>query len=246
MRFLFTAFLISIVISSLYSQVPNLQVTDTSGNNHNLPNYLQNNKNYCLFIWSAQDPPSTAALTDYNSYYSSWMANNNLEFLMINIDGPAMQTNIKNYVKQQGWTYTLLFSDTAAVVQAFGINQIPHIYLVTKGGQIVFNVAGWMQGNLLDQEINSQFPVGINDIQTLNLLKTWTSPGSFIIETQNYLKNLKAWLYQLDGKLIREQSYSDVMGRIEMSTVGILPGTIVIVKVEWGNRTSFSELVLIK
>ncbi len=228
----------------LFGQIPSLQIQDPMGNFFNLPDYLENDKNYGLIIWSAQDPPSTAALDDY---YADWVSTYNLEFLIISIDEQLSQEAVNDYVNQQGWDYTLFFSPIDDVTQAFGINQIPYIYLINTSHQIIFETAGWMQGNLLDEEISQLITVGLDEHSALDHLRVYSLDNSVIIDMEPVSSSLRVSIFTLDGKAFFQNSYSNpTSNRLQVDTSTLPLGTIVVVKVEDSNGAFTARKIMIQ
>jgi thioredoxin-related protein len=239
-------FLISLTFQ-LFGQIPNLQIKDTIGNFFNLPDYLENDKNYALIIWSAQIPPSISALEDYHNYYNDWVSNYNIEFLIVSIDEENIHDAVIDYVNQQGWQYTLFFSSSEDVMQAFGINAIPYIFLINMSHEIVYEVAGYLQGNLLDQEISQLFPNGLNELNTLKNLNVFSIDKNIIIETEIVMQFLKMSVFTIDGKKILHNTYdNEMLNRIQLETSSLSIGTIVIVKIENSYGDFITRKIIIK
>ena len=244
--------IINIILCILFTfqvvgQVPDLQIKDTLGNFINLPDYLENNKNYALIIWSAQDPPSTAALDDYHNYHNDWVSNYNMEFIIVSIDEENMHDGVIDFVNQQGWQYSLFFAPFTAIMQAFGISAIPYIYLIDANHDIVFEAEGWLQGDLLDQEISELFTVGLKDHSNLKGLQVYSSNKNLIIEMETVQPFLTISLFTVDGNLFFQKSYDNNMSdRLHVETGSIPIGTLVIAKIE-NNRGDFiTKKVMIK
>ncbi len=231
----------------LFGQIPDLQIKDTSGTFFNLPDYLESDQNYALIFWSAQDAPSTGALEDYHNYYSDWLNDFNIEFLIISIDEENIHDDVIDFVDQEGWDYTLLFSSAADVTQAFGINQIPYIYLLDMNHAIVFEVAGWMQGDLLGQEIAQLFTVGINEHNTLKDIQVYGVNNNLIVNMETVQPELKISIYTIGGKMLFHSSYHNhSSNRLSIDIGNLSIGSIVFVKIETSEGEFITKKVMVK
>ena len=236
MKKIITFFVCISLAPYLFCQIPDLQIEDPSGNFINLPDYLEDDRIYGLIIWSVQDPPSTAALEDYHNYYDDWVNAYDIEFLIVSIDEESLHNDVTDYVDQQSWSYTLFFSPSAEVMQAFGINTIPYIYLIDMNQEIAFETAGWLQGDLLDQEIEQLFTVGLEENHGLSNLQVYAAENQVVIETTTIQAFLAVSIYAIDGKLLYQHAYTNqASNQISVNTNHIPKGTIVIVRIETGD-----------
>ena len=231
----------------LFSQIPDLQIQDTLGSSYNLPDYLENDRNYALIFWSAQDAPSTAALNDYHNHFNDWMSNNNLEFVIVSIDEENIHDGVIDYVNQQGWRYHLFFSPAAEVAQAFGVNQIPYIYLINMDHEIVFEVAGWMQGDLLGQEIAQLFPVGLKEYKAFDNWKVYAIDNNIIVDADKFPPSLRISVFTMDGKLQLQYYYKNqISNQIKIGASSLPIGTMAIVKIEANNSHIATRKIMVK
>ncbi|NND77558.1 MAG: hypothetical protein HKN39_05195 [Flavobacteriales bacterium] len=206
----FLAFFLALFIAiGSFSQVPSLQVEDASGSLFDLPDLFQNDTNYGIVIWSAQDPPSIGAFDDYNTYYNTWNSTYNVEFIIINIDDALPQQDVIDFYENHGWTYELYFASSTETLQAFDINSIPYIYLVNMDQQIVFEVAGWLQGNLLGEEISQMFTVGLGDIGSANI-DAFSNENILFLNFDQVYSNISIELFSLQGKRTFQRSFASV------------------------------------
>jgi len=230
-----------------FSQIPDLQVQDVMENFFNLPDYLEDDKNYGLIIWSVEDPPSLAALDDYDNYYTDWVNDYNIEFLTISIDEEVSQEDVINYVNQQDWEYTLLFSTFPEVMEAFGIIEIPYIYLINMSQEIVFEIAGWLQGDLLEEEISELFTLGMEEQSALGSLNVYAIEENIIVDMEKIPSYLKISLYSVDGGLIIQNTFfKHASNRLTLNTRTISSGSFVIIKIENEKGDYVSRKVMIR
>jgi len=231
----------------LVAQIPDLQIQDTLGNFFSLPNYLEDDKNYALMFWSAQDPPSTAALEDYNNYYTNWLNDYDFEFLIVSIDDESLHDGVIDLVNQEGWQYSLFFSPATEVTQTFGINQIPYIYLINKNQEIIFEVAGWLEGNLLDQEISQNFTVGLHAHHPLKEMQIFSTNNNIILEMENVYPFLSISIITIDGKLLLQNTYDGPISNfLSIDARPFSAGTIVIASIASEDGNFISKKLLIQ
>ena len=204
MKALLTSILVLSLSLQICAQIPDLQIEDTSENTYNLPDYLQGTQNYGIVIWSAQDPPSTAALNDYNDYYTDWVSTYNIEFIIINIDDDLTHQEVIDFANGNEWTYNLVFASSTETLEAFDINQIPYIYLVNMTQDIVYETAGWLQGNLLEDEIAQYFTVGLNELNTLSGISAYSNEEGLFIELNCHFNQLDIEVLTIEGKLLEK------------------------------------------
>ena len=236
-----------ILAFQLPGQIPDLQIKDTTGSFFNLPNFLENDRNYAIIFWSAQDAPSTSALGDYHNYYDNWLNDHELEFLTINIDEENLHDGVVDYFNQQGWQYSLFFSPATDVTQAFGINQIPYLYLINKSHEIIYEVAGWLQGDLLNEEISQNFPVSLNEHNPLKEIHVYALNKNIIIESANAHPLLSTSIFTIDGKLILHKNYEYRLSNTRsIDTRSLSTGTIVVVRIVSQDGKSISRKIMIR
>jgi len=230
----------------LSGQIPDLQLQDTLGNFINLPDHLENNKSYGLIFWSALDPPSLAALDDYHNHYEEWNSNHNIEFLIVNVDESDMHNNVIDYVNDKGWDYILFFSIWEDVNQAFGINSIPYLYLINMNQEIVFEAAGYLNGELLAQEISQLFPSGLNDHFQFSNITVSSDMNNIIIRFENPQSHLLVSIFSMDGKLLLKKSYENqISEQVSINTTALSNRNFVIVMIENEKGTVITRKLLI-
>ena len=243
----FTILLLCSSISfHLSGQIPDLQLQDTLGNFINLPDHLENNKNYGLIFWSALIPPSLAALDDYHNHYEEWNSNHNIEFLIVNVDESDMHNNVIDYVNDKGWDYILFFSIWEDVNQAFGINSIPYLYLINMNQEIVFEAAGYLNGELFAQEISQLFPSGLNDHFQYSNITVSSDMNNIIIRFENPQSHLLVSIFSMDGKLLLKKSYENqISEQVSINTTALSNRNFVIVMIKNDKGTVITRKLLI-
>ncbi|MEO1258581.1 MAG: hypothetical protein AAFZ15_07280 [Bacteroidota bacterium] len=231
----------------LIGQIPDLQVQDANGDFFNLPDLMEDDRNYGLIFWSAQDVPSVEALKDYHNYYSDWANDFNIEFLIIHIDPGVSQPDVVDFANQEGWGYTLLFASPADVYIALGVNQIPYIYLANQQQDIVFELAGWMQGFLFEDELAQLFPVGINEQSALKNIGVFSSGNNILVDTETVWPLLTVSTCSVDGKLLFQKTYKNQpINGMQINAAPLPTGTIVFVKIENEEGEFVTKKVIVK
>lgn len=245
MKNLFCVFALLFLSISAFGQIPNLQIRDTVNTAFNLPDYMQNDRNYGLIIWSAQDPPSVAALEDYHQHYSGWNSNYNIEFLVLSVDDSVQRKNVTSFMKTKGWNYTLIFANSADVLQAFGIQSIPYIYLVDQQQKIKYEVAGAAQGTALGQQISTHFTLGIELEKLRDFVTIATTEDKLVFKFAQSQKFIKISVFDLSGRLIHQQSSEFSNSVITMETNALKRGTIAIIRVEDEEKIRMIKKIII-
>jgi peroxiredoxin len=102
-----------------------------------------------LNFWATWCPPCVAEIPDFVDAWNTYKSKN-IQFFGISDDDVNA---IAAFVKENKMTYpTLLDGSSDRIMQSWGIDAIPHTFILDGSGEIVFDQLGMMSG---DQLINS-------------------------------------------------------------------------------------------
>lgn len=116
-------------------EAPNFSLKDTEGNSVTLKG-LRGEKIVVLDFWASWYPPCRKAIPELNKIQENY-AENDVQVLGINIrEKPAKVVGFKKKLMMK---YPTLMDPKGVVAKNYGVEGIPNIILIDKGGIVRFN-----------------------------------------------------------------------------------------------------------
>lgn len=120
---------------------------DQFGNTHSLSEYK--GKTIFLNFWATWCPPCRAEMPDIQKLYETQDTKGDNAVIILGVAAPNYGTEkdeqgIKDFLKDNGYTYPVLMDTSAELFEAYGIYSFPTTYMIDREG----NVFGYVSGQL--------------------------------------------------------------------------------------------------
>lgn len=125
------------------SIAPEFTLKDINDKNVSLSDYR--GKVILIEFWATWCPPCRASIPELVTVYNKYRAKG-FTILAISVDeGQDVQKKLVAFAKEFGMTYPVLLADRNATFQ-YGVNSIPHTFIVNKEGIIKNQYLGYQRG----------------------------------------------------------------------------------------------------
>lgn len=136
---------------------PDFSIKDTAGGSFNLGDD-KGKKHVLLVFWSIFCEPCRVEMPIVQKLHEKYR--DALSVLAIALDGEPLKNSIVGFVKQEGYTFTVLIDELDEkemfkVADPFGVAGTPTIYLVDRGGKVVLAKVGRFKEEDLEKAIQS-------------------------------------------------------------------------------------------
>lgn len=135
-------------------QVPSVQLKDMNGKLINTAELAANGP-VIISFWATWCSPCKRELNTIHEVYADWQDEFGVTLVAVSIDDEKTKNSVPVYVNGRGWEYTVLMDPNSDFRRAMGVNNVPHTFLVTKEGVIVYSHNNYAPGDeeLLYQEL---------------------------------------------------------------------------------------------
>ena len=132
---------------------PTFTLTDQYGNVHNLEDYQ--GKTVFLNFWATWCPPCRQEMPDIQQVYEDYGYNEE-DLVVLGVAGPGISgegtvEEITAFLKENGYTFPVVFDETGILFYYYGISAYPTTFMIDVNG----NVFGYAQGALTRQIMDS-------------------------------------------------------------------------------------------
>lgn len=130
---------------------------DQYGKEHKLSDYK--GKTIFLNFWATWCPPCRQEMPYIEELYKEYNKNNN-DIVILGISSPNLgregnKEYIEEFLKEEGYTFPVLFDEGGSLVYQYGINAFPSTFIIDKKGDIMQYVPGAMDKENMKQLIES-------------------------------------------------------------------------------------------
>jgi len=128
------------------ANVPNLSLRDVDGRRHTLSDSI-GRKVTVMSFWATWCMPCRQELTMLQELYREH-ARDGLAVLAINGDGPETVGRVRPYVKQSGWTFTVLLDSENRVAALYNPRkQMPMLHVFDRAGRMAYTHTTFQPGH---------------------------------------------------------------------------------------------------
>lgn len=129
-------------------------LTDQFGKTHSLSDYK--GKTIFLNFWATWCPPCRAEMPDIQKVYENYSTEGDDALIVLGVAAPGYgnekaEEGIKNFLKENGYTYPVLMDTDAELFTAYGIYSYPTTFMIDRDG----NVFGYASGQLSEDTMKS-------------------------------------------------------------------------------------------
>ncbi|WP_017416285.1 cytochrome c biogenesis protein/redoxin [Clostridium tunisiense] len=134
---------------------PDFKLKDQYGNTHSLSDYK--GKVIFLNFWATWCPPCREEMPNIEEIYKKY--NNNKDEIVIlgvampNIGREGSVASIKKFLKEEGYSFPVVFDEDGKLSSDYFINAFPTTYIIGKDGRIVNYIPGAMDKDVMEAVI---------------------------------------------------------------------------------------------
>ena len=147
MNKIFLSLSLSLIISIVYSQLPNINLKDVNGVTKNLSKFSNNGNPIIISFWATWCKPCKAELNTIAEEYDDWTDETGVKLIAVSIDDARSSTRVEPYINAQGWEYLVLLDPNGDLKRAMNVNNVPHTFLVDGNGKIVWDHNNYSPGD---------------------------------------------------------------------------------------------------
>jgi peroxiredoxin len=126
--------------------IPHLTLRDVDGQPHHLSDYIGQKKLVVMSFWATWCMPCRQELGVLQQLHEKY-GDKGLEVLAINSDNPETVSRVRPFVRQSGWTFTVLMdSETKAASLYNPRKQMPCMHIFDADGRIVYTSTSFQPG----------------------------------------------------------------------------------------------------
>ena len=157
--------------TTLFSQLDQLEITDSDGDRVMLESYLDDDRNHLIIFWASWCSICRNELGRIESFYDSWPNDYNTEVVAVSMDSQSGRANARQLFENNNYPYDLVFAPASDVRDAMDISSQPHTYLIDGDMNVIYYKRGFRSGdeNEIDAEIRNAFePSNTSEAALLN------------------------------------------------------------------------------
>ena len=124
------------------SQVENFTLKDLSGKNVSLNQFK--GKVVVLNFWASWCPPCRNEMPEFNEMSKEFKKSGDAVLLAVNMRDGRRETKskVENFIKETGYTMTVLLDSDQELAEYFGIRYIPSTFVINKDGKLTGQIQG--------------------------------------------------------------------------------------------------------
>jgi cytochrome c biogenesis protein CcmG/thiol:disulfide interchange protein DsbE len=146
MNRLFFTLIFLFTFTTIFCQLPNIQLKDINGKTVTLSE-LPKGKPIILNFWSTYCAPCKRELNVINEVYSDWVEETEVTLYAVSIDDQRTVDRVKPYVNSNSWEYEVLLDTNSELRRSLGVNSIPFTILIDCDGKIVYQHNNYNPGD---------------------------------------------------------------------------------------------------
>lgn len=145
-------------LAEVGSIAPDFTLVDVAGRPFRLGEEAAR-KPVLLVFWSMFCEPCRAEMATLQRFHDRY-GGRDLTAVAVAVDGEPLRNTLGGFVRQEGYTFTVLVDgldarETWKVADAYGVAEIPTLFLVGKGGLVAFGRSGRVREDELEKAVSS-------------------------------------------------------------------------------------------
>lgn len=145
-KILFIALLIWANLSA-WATLPEVTLRDIEGREINVATLAQTGKPVIISFFATWCKPCMRELKAVHELYPDWHDDLGVEMYIVSVDQAQDSHKVKPLVDGNGWEYHVLLDPNGAFKRAMNVQSIPHMFILDKKGNIVYNHVGYTDGD---------------------------------------------------------------------------------------------------
>lgn len=149
MKKIFFVLILFIGISLNAEVMPDFTLENSTGEEVNLYSVLNDSTVVIVDFWATWCGPCCKELPHLDALHNKYP---NLQVLAITTDGRRTTQKAKDYIKENGYTFTVLHDPKRAVQKLLKVKAIPVTFIVAPDGEIYYQHTGYKDGDEIELE----------------------------------------------------------------------------------------------
>ncbi len=129
------------------AQLPSVQLKDLNGKSVNSSELSNDGKPFIISFWATWCKPCIRELKAIHEVYPDWVEETGVKVYAISIDDAQNANKVKPFVTEKGWEYEVLLDPNKDFARAMGAQNVPHVVVVGKNGEILESHSGYNPGS---------------------------------------------------------------------------------------------------
>ena len=129
------------------SQIPSVDIKTLNGGIINTSEFNNEGNPIIISFWATWCKPCKEELENIHEVYEDWQEETNVKLIAISIDDARNAAKIKPLVNSKGWEYEVYHDSNSEFATKMGVKPIPHTFLLNKDKKLVWNHAGYTDGD---------------------------------------------------------------------------------------------------
>lgn len=188
-------------------QIPDILVVDTSGEEYQLPDLIEEDRNYVIVVSESWNGFFKNQLITWKDCFESWELDFNLEVLVLSADGtePNDQQNLIDFFNANSLDYLLYFGETDTVTGELDVGAYPTNFLVDDQGFLVDTILGFKPCSEMNQIISDNYELisSVNENSEGVEVNILGFDSGILIERGVLPEEIIISIYSTDGRLLK-------------------------------------------
>ena len=128
-------------------KLPSVKLKNLSGKTVDISQIKNQGKPMIISFWATWCKPCKVELNTIAEDYDDWIDETGVHLIAVSIDDARSSSRVEPYVNAQGWDYTVLLDPNGDLKRAMNVNNVPHTFLVSGNGTIVWDHNNYSPGD---------------------------------------------------------------------------------------------------
>lgn len=146
MKRIIISLLIALFGLNCRAALPEVTLQDIAGNEVSMASLTGKGKPVILSFFATWCKPCMRELKAISELYPDWQEETGVEMYIISIDQAQDVQKVRPLVDGNGWEYHVLLDPNGTFKRAMNVQNIPHLFVLDGKGTIVFQQAGYTDG----------------------------------------------------------------------------------------------------
>ncbi len=142
-----TMVLFALCINAQDAKIAKIDVKDVNGKVVNTGSFSNDGKPYIVCFWATWCHPCLDELNAMAELYSDWREETGVKVYAVSIDDTRTKGKVKTLVNSSEWEYEVVIDENSDFKRAMGVNNPPHTFIVGADGTILWQHAGYAEGD---------------------------------------------------------------------------------------------------